>query len=79
MFVLLFVYVYIVGCCVFVLRTPLAVGAADLDGGQVVKKFLEVGVADGRPPGVICAVMEPEPQNNNNNTDYEPGFNPDYR
>lgn len=43
-------------------HTPLAVGAADLDGGQVVEKFLEVRVADGRPPGVVGAVMEPEQQ-----------------
>lgn len=47
---------------VFGARTPLAVGAADLDGGQVVEKFLEVRVADGRPPGVVSAVMEPEQQ-----------------
>lgn len=39
-------------------RTPLAVGAADLDGSQVVEKFLEVRVADGWPPGVVSAVME---------------------
>lgn len=41
-------------------RTPLAVGAADLDGGQIMEKLLEIGVTDGRPPRVICAVMEPE-------------------
>lgn len=45
-------------CCVA--RTPLAVGAADLDGGQIVEKLLEVGVADARPPGVVGAVVEPE-------------------
>lgn len=39
-------------------RTPLAVGASDLDGSQVVEKFLEVRVANGRPPGVVSAVME---------------------
>jgi len=44
------------------LRTPLAVGAADLDGRQVVEKLLEVKVADVRPPGVVSAVMEPEPE-----------------
>lgn len=47
--------------CVCTLHTPVAVGAADLDGRQVVEKFVEFGVADGRPPGVICAVVEPEP------------------
>ncbi len=60
------------------MRTPLAVGAADLDGGQVVEKFLEVGVADGRPPGVVSAVVKPE--HNQSNTlstetrqaDYDP-------
>lgn len=28
-----------------------------------MEKFLEVGVADGRPPGIICVVMEPEQSN----------------
>lgn len=49
-------------------RTSLAVGAADFDGGQIVEEFLEVRVADGRPPGVVSAVVEPEP---------ETKFNPD--
>lgn len=39
--------------------TLLAVGAADLDGRQVVQQLLEVGVADGRPPRVVGAVMKP--------------------
>lgn len=62
--VLVFVVLYCVALC-FALRTPLAVGAADLDGGQVVEEFLEVGVADGRPPGVVSAVVEPEHNQSN--------------
>lgn len=48
--------------CVFVvvgLRTSLAVGAADLDGGQIVQELLEVGVAQCGPPGVVGAVVQP--------------------
>lgn len=45
-------------------RTSLTVGAANLDGSQIIEKFLEVSVADGWSPGVVGAVMEPEPQDN---------------
>lgn len=43
-------------------RTSLAVGAADLDGGQVIEQLLEVRVTDAGPPGVVAAVMEPDAQ-----------------
>ena len=50
-----------VGVCTSVcVCTFLAVGPSDLDGGQVVEKFLELWVAETRPPGVVGLVMEPE-------------------
>lgn len=50
-------------------RTSLAVGAADLDGGQIMEKLLEVGVADRGSPGVVGAVVEPEAQREEKNPD----------
>lgn len=49
-------------CGVVCVRRPtlLAVGATDLYGSQVVQQFLEVRVADDRPPGVVGTVVEPE-------------------
>lgn len=45
-----------------VTRTSLTVGAANLDGSQIMEKLLEVSVTDGWSPGVVGAVVEPEPQ-----------------
>ena len=33
--------------------TSLAVGAANLDGSQIVQELLELGVREGWPPGEI--------------------------
>lgn len=42
------------------LLTPLAVGAPDLDGRQVVEKLLEIRVTDHRSPGLTGLHMKPE-------------------
>lgn len=40
-------------------HTSLAVGATDLDGRQIVQELLELRLREGGPPGVVCAVVEP--------------------
>lgn len=46
-------------------HTSLAVGATDLDGRQIVQKLLELWVSEGGPPGVVCAVVEPDRKKKN--------------
>lgn len=46
-------------------HTSLAVGATDLDGRQIVQELLELRLREGGPPGVVCAVVEPDRKKKN--------------